>query len=284
MNGTPPKASELFRTEALTSRRQGKLIGDVIAARPLSFDLAAAAAGVMVLSLGFFSAVCTYTPRTMVAGQLVPKDSIAKGAPEQPGTIVGIKVREGQIVKKGDVLYEMQIMPSVRDVREGEGAKSLAVVAPIDGVATAVDATVGDYIPLGRAVVSIIPNELKLCAKLLVPPSAIRFVKKGDKVRLRYDAFPYQEFGTYGGTIAVISRTPVGSSDAIAGSAQQPASRIGPTYEVLVNLESQSVKIHGKSEGLLIGMAVSADIPQDTRPIYQWLLDPLYTLAEKDAS
>ena len=36
---------------------------------------------------------------------------------------------------------------------------------------------------------------------------AAGFVKPGQQVRILYDAFPYQNFGTYRGTIVNVSRT-----------------------------------------------------------------------------
>ena len=43
-------------------------------------------------------------------------------------------------------------------------------------------------------------------AELLAPSSAIGFIHKGDRVLLRYSAFPYQKFGEYWGTVVSVSR------------------------------------------------------------------------------
>ena len=56
---------------------------------------------------------------------------------------------------------------------------------------------------------SIIPTGSDLEAQLFAPSQAIGFIKAGQLVRMRYNAFPYQKFGHYEGEVANISRSSV---------------------------------------------------------------------------
>ena len=47
---------------------------------------------------------------------------------------------------------------------------------------------------------------------------------------------------------------------------------------VTVSLDSQSVKAYGQDFALQSGMLLDASIWLDRRKLYQWLLDPLYSV------
>lgn len=290
-------AEGLFRPEAATNRRRARIEGDVIVARPLSFDLAAGVAGAMVIALGLYCFFGAYTPRISVMGQLVPEQGYAQVYPVQHGVVTEVLVYEGQAVRRGDVLFEVSAEQRVDTRSRGELASALssepkaesqqqtmAVVAPIDGVATTVQATIGQRVTMDVPLAVIIPSDVKLGAKLTVPSSAVEFIKNGGKVRLRYDVFPYQRFGTYAGTVARIYPTAIVHRESMASAVQQRTQAVDSTYQMMVDLDSQFVKVRGENQRLSVGMVVHADILQDKRPIYQWIFDPLSTLGERGVS
>jgi membrane fusion protein len=51
-----------------------------------------------------------------------------------------------------------------------------------------------------------------------------------------------------------------------------------PAYRVTVVLDSQVVKAYGHDLPLQVGMIVDADIWLDRRKLYEWVLDPLYSV------
>ena len=53
----------------------------------------------------------------------------------------------------------------------------------------------------------IIPEDSVLEADLFVPARAIGFIEPGQDVRILYDAFPYQHFGSYHGHVTNVSQT-----------------------------------------------------------------------------
>ena len=46
-------------------------------------------------------------------------------------------------------------------------------------------------------------------------------------------------------------------------------------------LDEQCVTVHGKPHPLQAGMMLQADILQERRRLYEWALEPLYTVTRK---
>lgn len=162
---------------------------------------------------------------------------------------------------------------------ESEAKRRIAVAAPENGLATAVTAEVGQSVDATKPLVSIIPSGAILQAHLYAPSRAIGFIRPADRVLLRYQAFPYQKFGHTQGIVASVSRTALSSGE-ITGV--PPAAGNGePLYRITVIVERQSIVAYGKAQPLQAGMLVDADILQERRKLYQWVLEPLYSLTGK---
>ena len=121
--------------------------------------------------------------------------------------------------------------------------------------------------------VSLLPTGVALEAHLFVPSRSIGFVAQGQTVALQYQAFPYQRFGSYQGRVTEISRTLILPTETAV-----PLPLAEPAYRVIVTIDSQSVKAYGHDVPLQPGMLLDANIQLDRRRLYQWLLDPLYSI------
>lgn len=152
----------------------------------------------------------------------------------------------------------------------------LLVKAPVSGLVASRLVEPGQAVQAGQPLLSLLPQGSTLEAQLLVPSRAIGFVEPGNTVLLRYQAYPYQKFGHHAGRVTRVSRSAVnpGESSALAGSGQASE----PYYRVLVALDAQAVTAYGKPEPLRPGMVVEADILSERRKLYEWLLEPLYSL------
>ncbi len=112
-------------------------------------------------------------------------------------------------------------------------------------------------------------------------------MRAGQHVLLRYQAYPYQKFGHYEGVVASISRSAVSPGELppqLAGISSLTASSGGaePVYRITVKLERQTVTAYGQPVPLQAGMQLEADVELETRRLYEWVLDPLYTLTGKE--
>ncbi|MBI3898699.1 MAG: HlyD family efflux transporter periplasmic adaptor subunit [Gammaproteobacteria bacterium] len=248
----------------------------------------------------------SYTKRSTVVGQLVPTADLIKIYVPQPGIVVERRVKEGQRVPSGDVLYvltsDRASLPSGKNDSATHPQKSRArlqtqerdrismarelasqqivITAPAAGTATAVIANVGQVVDTSKPLMSLIPLGGELRAELYAPSRAIGFVKPGDHVRLRYQAYPYQKFGQQEGTVEAVAQTAfpnnelVGVGNAVAGNGE-------PSCRITVRLAAQTVIAYGAPRSLQAGMLLEADILQDTRRLYEWALEPLYGLYGK---
>ncbi len=99
------------------------------------------------------------------------------------------------------------------------------------------------------------------------------FVKVGQKVRLFYDPYPFQKYGSFIGYISKVSDSILTPSE-INGIVTNDL----PCYRVRVSLDHQHVNANGARHPLHPGTSLSADIIVDRRPLYEWILDPFYSL------
>ena len=128
----------------------------------------------------------------------------------------------------------------------------------------------------GAQLAILLPQNSKLTAELWVSSKAIGFVRKGDRVRLMYDAFPYQRFGVGGGTISEIADAPVAPADQPADV--EPRETRESLYRVVAVLDRQSVGAYGREWPLMPGMRLSGEIILDSHSLIDWVLDPILAM------
>jgi membrane fusion protein len=178
---------------------------------------------------------------------------------------------------------ERALMSTRQEFVESESKRTGQITAPIEGTAAAVYAEIGQAVDAGRPLLSLIPKGSDLQAHLYAPSRSIGFVSTGDQVLLRYHAFPYQKFGHARGTVIAVSRTALQTSEIAAYGGFTAGQNISsePLYRITVKLNSQTVSAYGRAQRLQPGMLVDADIMQETRRLYEWVLEPLYSLTGK---
>jgi membrane fusion protein len=158
-------------------------------------------------------------------------------------------------------------------VSEITGRRAYVIRAPDAGRISTLQATVGQFVDPRRPQMEIIPNDSALQAELFVPTRGIGFVQPGQEVRILYEAFPHQQFGTYAGRVNEISQTILTRSDASG-----PVELKEPAYRVTVALERPDIDAYGKRIPLQAGMLLSADIILEKRSVMRWFLDPLLSV------
>jgi membrane fusion protein len=168
-----------------------------------------------------------------------------------------------------------------QELAENEAAREFAVVAPIDGKATAVVAHVGQHVIETKPLLSIVPEDEPLEAHLYVQSYAVGYLRPDSQVRLRYQAFPYQTHGMHHGRILSISEASAPHEE-ISDIEPYHQRAGGPLYLVRVSLERQSVDApRGESHRLRAGMMLEANVARETRRLYEWAFEPLHRLRDK---
>lgn len=147
--------------------------------------------------------------------------------------------------------------------------------AVTDGVVSGLQAYKGKTVSHGLSLLSILPANSTIEAKLLVPVSAAGFIQTGQALNIRYDAFPYQKFGLQQGSIVSISKGLV-----LPGEWKDaPIALNEPAYLVKAQLSRATIDAYGKSVPLKSGMTFSADVALSQRSLLEWLLEPLLSVS-----
>jgi membrane fusion protein len=198
---------------------------------------------------------------------------------EAVNEIAGIRLKQQNQLSQID----RNVIEIDQSLIESEARRELVITAPETGVATAVIAEPGQTIDTTRPVASIVPDGARWQVHLFVPSRAIGFVRVGDPVRVRYQAYPYQKFGQYGAHVTSIARTALSTAELSTSGMHDASARggDGAFYRVTAMLDAQTVTAYGKPQPLQAGMALQADVLQERRRLYEWVLEPLYSLTGK---
>lgn len=173
---------------------------------------------------------------------------------------------------QAEKIHVLQNDISVADQRIAEANGHLAYVmrAPIAGRISSLQTSVGHTINPQHLQLQIVPGNSPLQAELFVPTRAIGSVEVGQDVRLLYDAFPFQHFGSYHGKIIKVSTTVLTSTDIAT-----PVALKEPVYKATVALDQTYVNARGKQLALQPDMLLRADIILERRTLMDWILNPL---------
>jgi membrane fusion protein len=155
-------------------------------------------------------------------------------------------------------------------IAEVNGWRAYVIRAPTAGRVATLQATEGQAADPRHLQLEIVPRDSSLQAELFFPTRAFGFVHPGQEIRILYDAFPYQKFGTYRGSIIKVSRTILTGNDTVG-----PISLKEPAYRVTAALERPDIDAHGQRIPLQPQMLLRADVILERRSLMSWLLDPL---------
>ena len=170
-------------------------------------------------------------------------------------------------------LLRNELATTEQRLAEATGRRAYVIRAPISGRIGLLQASIGQPANPQRLQLEIIPADSPLQAELFVPPRAIGFVEVGQPVRLLYDAFPYQQFGTYQGQVIKVSHTALMGSEI-----STPITLRDPAYKVTVSLARPDIDAYGKKIPLQPDMLLKADIILERRTLVEWILSPLRSL------
>lgn len=259
----------LFRDEAVRHATE-RLDGHVLLPSRLSTWLIG---GVLVAALAlaaWFAATSSYARRQTVSGWLAPEGGVVRAIVPHEGVLVDVLVGEGDRVLSDTPLARVQ--PPRLDAE-----RMYTVTAPTSGRVDTLLARVGQFVAAGSSVAVLAPTDEELVAELFVPPRAAGFVSAGQTVRLKYEAFPFQRFGSQEATVdAVSSTTLLPDETGLPGLHSSE-----PVFRARGRLKAQTVQAYGRTVPLRAGMLLSADIVTDRRTLAEWLLDPVYAAGRR---
>ncbi|OJI32406.1 Colicin V secretion protein CvaA [Vibrio vulnificus] len=177
-----------------------------------------------------------------------------------------------------EVNYDVQrldINNSILDIQKSisviQSDSEKSIVSNVNGMIVTSLKKKGEYVKANEVIMTILPSYSKLDAKLLVPSKSIGLINKGHEVKLKFDAFPFQRFGIQKGKVIDIGKSILLPSDI----KNNPISMSESFYQVVVELDSQSILAYGDKYMFEPGMTLDAEIILERLTIIDRILDPV---------
>ena len=226
-------------------------------------------------------------------GQLIETDAALKEVQSEKAKTFSLFIADNEnkladASRKADKSRQALAKASVRLART-------KLYAPTDGVVQqSAVTTVGQVVTTGQQLIMITPVGGKLQVEALVANLDIGFVRLGQDVAIKVDAFPFTRFGVLHGKVAKIASGAIAEHDAkralanataTANAAQAPPTAPGQpesfVFPVIVALDEAAMKIDNAIIPLTPGMTVTIEIKTDSRRVIDYLLSPLAEIASE---
>lgn len=157
---------------------------------------------------------------------------------------------------------------TLRDHLDGSRGGDLSLPAPCTGtVLRLMIKAPGAVVQEGDLIGELACAGERLQAEVSVPQSGIGLIRPGQRVKLLYEAFPYQRYGVKYGTVRWVSPASVVVKDR-------------PVFRVLVDIQDEAVVVKGQPRALLAGMGGTADIVVGKRSLLSFAFEPIRQLKE----
>ncbi|ALJ13766.1 HlyD family type I secretion periplasmic adaptor subunit [Sphingopyxis macrogoltabida] len=149
-------------------------------------------------------------------------------------------------------------------VKSEQRSRLQRLVSPVDGtVAQLAIHTVGGVVEPAKPIMIIVPSRASLEAEVRLLNKDMGFVRIGQDVAVKIEAFPFTRYGTIPGQVVSIS------SDAIEDE------KLGLVYPVRIKLKRMLISRESGRVRLTPGMSVTADVRTGERSIASYLLSPI---------
>ena len=147
--------------------------------------------------------------------------------------------------------------------------KLVVLTAPIDSVVLEIaKLSPGSIVKEAETFFTLVPLNVVMEAEVRIDSADIGYIKLGDPVRIKVDAFPFQKHGMLDGTVRTISQDAFRreAGDRLASDAY---------YMSRITLASPELRNMGDSGRLLPGMTLSAEVVVGQRSLMSYLAWPL---------
>ncbi|ENM1016582.1 TPA: HlyD family secretion protein [Klebsiella variicola] len=167
---------------------------------------------------------------------------------------------------------------------ESNANGNIIVKSTSDGRIESLSATQGQTVDNGSSLAQIKPTgNVEYYLVLWLPNNTIPYLKTGDTINIRYDAFPSDKFGQFPGEIISISSMPASRQEmseytnvSNSGNQQQELA----LYKAIVKIKDKQFEYDGKKLSLSNGLKAQAVVFLEERPLYMWMFTPVYKITQ----
>lgn len=182
----------------------------------------------------------------------------------------GSDIVQGNAEARARVLTELAKAESDAKLRREELAKAVqksslqTLVSPVSGTVSQLAIhTVGGVVEATKPVMVIVPDGGVLVADVKILNRDVGFVKVGQAVAVKLEAFPFTRYGALPGKIQSVG------SDAVEDE------KLGLVYPAKVSLDGRSRLGRKGNVRASVGMQITADIRTGRRTILSYLMSPI---------
>lgn len=148
--------------------------------------------------------------------------------------------------------------------KAAERNKLTQIVAPVAGsVQQIAVSTLGGVVKPADPLLVIVPEDVELMVEASVINRDAGFVRAGQKVEIKFEAYPFTRYGVIEGVLEHVSEDAVETEDE------------GLVYPARIKLLRDVLMIDGRKEKIAPGLSATAEIKTGERRIVEYLLSPL---------
>ena len=148
------------------------------------------------------------------------------------------------------------------------------LIAPVNGVVLQVaDRSVGSVLREAETLVTLVPDKADLYIDASVPSRDVSYLKVGDDVRVKLEAYPFQRFGTVRGVLDVIG------ADSVPMKPDDATSPL--VYRLQVRISDNVAALAARGIRIRPGLVASAEIKTGKRSIMSYILNPILRTADE---
>ncbi len=138
--------------------------------------------------------------------------------------------------------------------------------------------TVGTVVQPGTVILNLVPANEPLQAEVMIDNQDIGFIRVGQSVRLKLAAYPFQKYGMIDGVVKTVGAD-AQQRDSKQSSEEANAQTLA--FKAVVALNTQQLRAANQTLMLAAGMQVSAEIIEDQRTVFEYLLSPVQRVASE---
>lgn len=147
------------------------------------------------------------------------------------------------------------------------------VRSPVDGIIFELSVTTaGEVVQPGQRIARIAPEDSEMILKAKIPVQESGFLQVGMPVKIKFDAYPFQEYGIVPGEVtwiapdSQVNQTPQGNIE---------------TFEIEIALEQKYIQNRGRVILLTPGQTANAEVIVRQRRVIDFVLDPFNRLQKE---
>jgi hemolysin D len=148
--------------------------------------------------------------------------------------------------------------------------------SPVDGIVQQLAVhTIGGVVQPAQPLMIIVPDGSEVEVEAQILNRDIGFVREGQKVRVKLEAFPFTDYGLVEGIVETISRDAVQQEAQAGAGGEGKGQAAGLMYTARIRLSRSWIKVGGRRQPIGPGLAVQAEIKTGERRIIQYLVSPI---------